>query len=188
MTIPTIPSLPAGYVVQLADLQNLAYAATFALTKPVVYAVDNTGGHAITTGFTAVSFTTTFFNTDGMWASGNAQRITINTPGWYKVSYGVNVGTVGGVFNSGIRTTTGPNNPAGAGINSNYNWMGYCDVAAGAVGYCAGAGDWPFYLYAGDFFLVAIQAAAAGASTGTAAPGTGQNNGGSYIYAELVSI
>lgn len=187
MTIPTIPSLPAGYVVQLADLQNLAYAATFALGKPAVYAVDNTGGMAIGTSFgTFISFTATFINTDTMWASGAPKKFTVNTPGWYKISYGVNVGTVGGVFNTAVRTTTGSNNPAGSGINSNYYWQGYTDVAAGPVGYGGATGDWPFYMYAGDFWQVTMKAAATGASTGAA--GNGGNNTGSFFIAELVSI
>lgn len=189
MTIPTIPFLPAGYVVQLADLQNLAAAATFALTKPAVYAVDNTGGMAIPTVFgTFVGFTTTFINTDAMWIAGSPKRFTINTPGWYKISYGVNVGAVGGVFNTAVRSTSGTNNPQGAGVNSAYQWMGYTDVAASSVGYATATGDWPFYLYAGDFLQVTVQAAAAGASTSTTPVIAGGNNAGSFFCAELVSI
>lgn len=188
MTIPTIPSLPAGYVVQLADLQNLSAAATFALTKPAVYAVDNTGGQAITTSFLAVPFTATFIDTDNMWIAGSAKRFTVQTPGWYKISYGVNVGSVGGVFNSAVASTTGSNNPQGSGVQSSYYWGGYTDVAASSIGYAGATGDWPFYLYQGDFLQVFIKAAAAGASTGTAPPGTGASNGGSFFTAELVSI
>jgi hypothetical protein len=187
MTIPTIPSLPAGGVVQLTDLQNLAAAATFALTKPVVYAVDNTGGQAITTSFLAIPFTTTFFDTDSMWSAGSATRFTVNTPGWYKVSYGVNVGTVGGVFMTAVRSTTGSNNPQGAGVNSSYYWAGAANVVASSIAYPGATGDWPFYLYAGDYLSVFVKAATAGASTsGTGI--TGGNNGGSFFTAELVSI
>lgn len=187
MTIPTIPSLPAGYVVTVDDLNNLADAATFALTKPMLYAVDNTGGMAITTSWQSISFTSTVFSTDGMWLAGSPKRIQIQTPGWYKFSYGVNVGTVGGVFNSAMRATTGANNPQGSGVTSNYYWMGYSDEPAATPGFCAAAGDWPFYLYEGDFLQVFIQAAATGASTGTTAPASG-GHGASYVYAELVSI
>ena len=188
MTIPTIPSLPAGYVAQLADLQNLAAAATFALNKPIMYAVDNTGGMAITTSWLSISFTTTFYDPDGIWAAGSPKRLTIQTPGWYKLSYGVNVGSVGGVFNSAVRSTTGSNNPQGSGVTSNYAWGGYADVSSGNIGYCGATGDWPYYLYQGDYLQVFVKAAAAGASTGTSAPGTGINNGGTFVQLELVSI
>jgi hypothetical protein len=188
MTIPTIPDLPAGYVVQLADLQNLAAAVTFALTKPAVYVVDNTGGQAITTNFAAASFTTAIIQTDNlMFQGGSPHRLHAQTPGWYKVSYGVNVGSVGGVFNSAVRSTTGPNNPQGSGVNSNYYWGGYTDVAASSIGYAGATGDWPFYLYQGDYLEVHIKAAAAGASTGTAGI-DGGNNAGSFFALELVSI
>lgn len=186
MTIPTIPTLPAGYVVQLADLQNLAYAATFALTKPMAAIIDSTGGQAITTTYNQVQFTGTTFDYDGMWNSGNPKRLTIQTPGWYKVRYGINIGTVGGVYNTAVASTTGSNNPLGSGVTSAKYWCGYCDNVAAQVGWASAAGDWPFYLYAGDYVQVYVQAAAAGSSTGTTA--NGFSNGGSYFSLELVSI
>jgi hypothetical protein len=187
MTIPTIPSLAAGYVVQLADLQNLAAAETFALNKPMTSIIDNTGGQAITTTFAAVTFTTVVFDLDGMWVGGSPKRLTIQTPGWYKVRYGVNVGTVGGVFSTAVNSTTGSNNPLGSGVVSAKYWAGYSSPPAALVGWAAASGDWPFYLYQGDFLQVFIQAAAAGGSTGTTAP-TGFAQGGSYFSLEMVSI
>lgn len=187
MTIPTIPVLSAGYVVQLADLQNLSAAATFALGKPMSSVIDNTGGMAITTSFLAVSFTAEVFDPDNMWIAGSPKRLTVQTPGWYKVRYGINMGTVGGVYNTGVGSTTGSNNPLGAGVNSAKYWAGYCDEAAASVGWATATGDWPFYLYQGDFLQVFVQAAATGSSTGTTAPGSA-THGGSYFGAELVSI
>jgi hypothetical protein len=122
-----------------------------------------------------------------MWTPANSARFTIQTPGWYKVSYGVNVGTVGGVFMTAVRSTTGSNNPQGAGVNSNYYWAGAANVVASSIAYPGSTGDWPFYLYAGDYLSVFVKAATAGASTsGTGI--TGGNNGGSFFTAELVSI
>jgi hypothetical protein len=187
MAIPVIPTLPAGYVVQLADLQNLAYAATFALTRPMSSVIDNTGGMAITTSFLAVSFTTEIFDIDNMWIVGSPKRLTVQTPGWYKVRYGINLSSAGGQYNTAVGSTTGANNPLGAGVNSAKYWAGYCDEAAGTSGWASASGDWPFYLYQGDFLQVFVQAAAAGTSTGTAAP-TGFAQGGSYFGLELVSI
>jgi hypothetical protein len=187
MTIPTIPALPAGYVVQLADLQNLAAAETFALSKPMASVIDNTGGQAITTSFLAVTFTTVVFDLDGMWVGGSPKRLTVQTPGWYKVRYGINVGTAGGTYDTAVGSTTGSNNPLGAGVSSAKYWAGYAVPASGAVGWASASGDWPFYLYQGDFLSVFIKAAAAGTSTGITAP-TGFAQGGSYFSMELVSI
>jgi hypothetical protein len=187
MTIPTIPSLPAGYVVQLADLQNLAAAETFALNKPMTSVIDNTGGQAITTSFAAVTFTTVVFDLDGMWVGGSPKRLTIQTPGWYKVRYGINIGTATVVCNAAVGSTTGANNPLGAGVNSAKYWDGYADLASGTNGWASASGDWPFYLYQGDFLQVFIVASAAGSSTATGAP-TGFAQGGSYFSLELVSI
>jgi hypothetical protein len=187
MVIPAIPSLPAGYVVQLSDLQNLSYAATFVLTKPMTKIIDNTGGQAITTSFLAVNFTTAVFDLDGMWLGGFPQRLTIQTPGWYKLSYGVNMGTNGGVYNTAVGSTTGANNPQGAGVASAKYWAGVCDELSGVIGWATASGDWPFYLYQGDYLRVFVQAASTGSSTGTTAP-VSSTNGGSYFSLELVSI
>src|SRR5690242_6464643 len=121
MTIPTIPRLPAGYVVTETDLSNLSAAASFAINKPAAFIYDGTGGQAITTSFAAVTFTAAQFQTDSlMFQGGSPKRCYVQTPGWYKVCYSVNVGTVGGVFNTAVRSTTGANNPQGSGVNSNY--------------------------------------------------------------------
>lgn len=187
MTIPALPSLPAGYVAQLGDLQALAYAAQFALTKPMTQVYDNTGGQAIGTSFGAVTFTTSIFDIDGMWLAGNPTRLTVQTPGWYSVRYGINVGTVGGVYTTCVASTSGANNPQGAGVASGNYWAGMSDEAATSVGWANGGGDWPFYLYQGDYLQVFVEAAVVGSSTGITAPGTA-TKGGSYFSMELVSI
>src|SRR5690242_14272239 len=187
MAIPELPSLPAGYVATLGDMQALAYAAQFALTKPIAKIIDNTGGAAIATSFGAVSFTASIFDTDGMWNAGSPDRLTVQTPGWYNVRYGINTGSVVGVYTTCVASTTGANNPQGSGVQSANYWGGMSDEANASIGWATGGGDWPFYLYAGDYVRVFIEAAAAGSSTGTGAPGTA-THGGSYLSMELVSI
>ena len=341
MTIPKVPSLSAGYVMQLADLQALANAATFALTKPMASVIDETGSVAIGTSPAPVQFTDAIFDTDGMWgesllgqntgfesgigtwvaagncslsdsaaqahtgvdslaltsaAAGNmgavscsaatittngmpvvagalvpisawfrsavsarscnvgidfynasgglistlrganitdsttgwtqaratltapaasafcraspqvlatgaasevhyvddvvmapyADRLIVQTPGWYKVRYGINPGVVGGVYTAWATSTTGANNPSGAGVTSSPYWSSCADLAAATFGWCRGAGVWPFFLYAGDYIQVSIQAAATGSSTGIGSP-TGSTLGGSYFSLEYVS-
>lgn len=187
LTVPTIPKLPAGYVVQLADMQNLTAAANFALGKPMTRVIDTTGGAAIGTVPSAVSFVSASFDVDGMWNAANPAQLTVQTPGWYKLRYGVNVGTVGGIFNTQVKSTTGANNPQGSGVVSAAYWAGYCDVAAGKFGWAGAEGIWPFFLYAGDLLKVQVAAQAAGASTGTTGPGT-TTDGYSYFSLEYVSI
>lgn len=187
MTIPTIPALPAGYVVQLADMQNLAAAATFALNKPYARVYDATGGVAILTTPTLVTYTNASFDPDGMWSVTNPNRLTIQTPGWYKVRHSTNAGTSKTHVAWAI-STTGANNPAGSGITSSPYWGGYCNGVSGAQGARPhAAGIWPFYLYAGDYVQIQVQANATGNSTGTGAPGGG-TVGGSWFSLEMVSI
>ena len=191
MTIPTIPSLPAGHVVTLAEMQELAYAATFLLTKPIVLIEQVASGQAITTSFASLNNFTAgglIYDTDGMWNSATPSRLTVQTPGWYKVRYAVNVGTNGGTFNTAIRSTTGSNNPLGAGVQSGMYWGAYSVQTATTIPvYCGSQGVWPQYLYAGDYLQILMKAAASGSSTGLTAPGSG-SNGGSWFSAELVSI
>lgn len=187
MTIPTFPVLPAGYVVQVGDLQALAYAAQFALQKPIAQVIDTTGGQSIGTTFGAVTFSSATFDLDGMWASGTPTRLTVQTPGWYNVRYGVNVGTVGGVYTACVASTSGANNPLGPGVASANYWGAYSDVNASVNGWATGGGDWPFYLYQGDYLQVFIEADSTGKSTGITAPGTATTPG-SYFGLELVSI
>jgi hypothetical protein len=190
MTVPTIPSLPAGHVVTLADMQALASAATFLLTKPIVLIEQVINAQAINTGLNTLNNFTAgglIYDTDGMWSSGTPSRLTVQTPGWYRVSYGINCGTSGGTYGSCVRSTTGANNPAGSGVVSLNHWAGYTNVTATSnPGYAGASGLWPAYLYAGDYLQLQMDAAAAGTSTGLAAPGSA-NNGGSFFSMEWVS-
>lgn len=187
LTIPTVPSLPAGYVVQQADMQNLAAACTFLLSRPMTRIRDGTGGVAIGTSPTLVTFTTASFDVDGMWNVSTPSQLTIQTPGWYKVRYGVNIGSGANVCNSYVTSTTGSNNPAGIGVTSAPYWSGYSDTNAASNDWATGVGVWPFALYTGDFLQVSVWADSAGNSTGTGAPGAA-TLGGSYFSLEYVSV
>jgi hypothetical protein len=190
MTVPTIPSLPAGHVVTLADMQALASAATFLLTKPIVLIEQVANGQAITTGLNTLNNFTSggvIYDTDGMWSNSTPSRLTVQTPGWYRVCYGVNCNTTGGTYTTCLRSTTGSNNPAGAGVTSASHWGGYTNVTASSnPGYAGASGLWPAYLYVGDYLQIMMQAAATGTNTGLTAPGSA-NNGGSFFSMEWVS-
>lgn len=189
MTIPTIPTLPAGYVVQVADMNNLASCANFLYNKPVCRITDTTGAQTIAAGTTlsstnAIQFTSANFDPDGMWSSGSPKQLTIQTPGYYKVRYGVSVKctTAATKMNAGILMTTGANNPVGAGSVIPPAWASFSQmVSTNDQAASFGSGVYPFYLYAGDIIQVCAVWDGGVLTTVT-------TNGGSWLSLELVSI
>lgn len=179
MTIPTIPSMPAGHIATASDMNQLSAAATFLLNKPAVRVHDAAGGLAIGTSATVIPFNTKDFDTDGMWSSGANTLLTIQTPGRYYLSYGVS--TRGGhTINTKMRSTTGSNNPAGAGVVSGDHWAGFCPSIAAFSAAAGASGIWPFYLYAGDSLSVFALADTTGNTTDVVISG-------SYLALEWVS-
>lgn len=189
MTVPTIPSLPAGHTVTLADIQALAAAATFLLGKPIALVEQVANAQAIGTSPNTLnnwSAAGDIYDPDGMWVTSPAGRLTIQTPGWYRVCYGINCSTGGGTYNACVKVTTGPNNPAGSGVTAT-RWPSYTNVTAtSAPGYMGASGIWPAYLYVGDFVQLQMQAQAAGTSTGLTGIGS-DTNPGSFFSLEWVS-
>jgi hypothetical protein len=180
MAIPVVPQLPAGHIATVDEMNQLAYACTFLLTKPVARVRDTAGGATVGTTAAAVAFNTKDTDTDGMWSSGANTRLTIQTPGWYKFRYGIS--TAGGhAVNTKLRSTTGPNNPAGSGIGSGDHWGGYCPSLAAFDGAAGCSGIWPFYLYSGDFLQVFVLADTTGNSLVVA-------QAGSFFDLEFVSV
>ena len=164
MTLPTLPSLPAGYVVQAADLNNLAYCCTFLLTKPIVRVVDSAGGQPLGTA-TLISWATASYNTDSMWFSGSTSRLTVQTSGWYKIRYNIVATGSTNAYNTYVTSTTGSNNPAGAGVVSGNHWAAYSNPLSSTGGGAGASGIWPLYLYQGDYIQVYANCGSAGNST-----------------------
>lgn len=181
MTIPTIPSLPAGHLVTVAEMNQLAAACTFLLTKPMARIRDAAGGQAIGTTAVVVTIGTTDFDLDGM-TGVHANSLTVATPGWYKLRYTVNVTSAAPQSTQVVaRSVTGPNNPLGSGINSAGYW-GNNIISTAQAGSGGATGLWPFYLYAGDYIQILAAAAVASVITTTT------TNEGSSLSLELVSI
>lgn len=182
MTIPTLPSLPAGYVATSTDMNNLSAACTFLLTKPLTRVHDAAGTLAIATSATAVPFNTADYDTDGMWSSGSNTKLTVQTPGWYKVAYAISAAGGTNPFNTYVAGTTGPNNPQGTGVSLGHYWAGYSNpVSASPGGAAGGSGIWPFYMYIGDTFQVNILAGTAGDTVSVAISD-------SFFQAEYMSV
>ncbi len=178
MTIPTIPSLPAGYIVQPGDLNNIAAGCTFLLGKPLSRVHQASSGQSIAVSpGTKVNWDTVDFDPDGMYSVGSPSQLTIQTPGFYKIRYMVQMTASTNIGNAYVLVTTGSGNPAGAGITQQC-WGSY---AWGITSYamCA-SGILPGYLYASDFVQI------------TAVPNTAAttfiSDVASFISLELVSI
>lgn len=190
LAIPTIPALNAGHVVTLSEMQQLCSAANFLLSPPMTMVLDETGAQAI--GLigspTTITFTNDLKDVDGAWSSGSPSRLTIQTPGWYKVRYVVNCLQVGSAspYCTYLTSTTGSNNPAGAGVVSSKYWGGYSVGIAGDHCYPGAAGIWPAYLYSGDYLQLFVYGNATGSSTSNAGPAGGTTNG-SFLEIEYVS-
>lgn len=175
LVIPTVPNMPAGYVATATDFNNLGACCTFLMNKPLLHVHDGTGGLGITTSAQAITWTVDDLDTDSMWSSGS--QVTVQTEGWFRISYGVNLnGTT--LTSTYVQSTTGSNNPAGAGSNVD-SWAGYSRPAT--PGWAGASGIWPYYMYQGDYWQVEVLASATGMSTGTTTLG-------SWFCAEYVSI
>jgi hypothetical protein len=185
LTIPTCPTFPAGYVAQLEDMQNLAACCTFLLQKPITKVRDTVGGQSLPDFFDStiiVTFSVADYDVDGMWNSDNPTQLTVQTPGWYKVRYGLNTLNLGIGF---VRYITGANNPLGSGLTSQNIYGCYASqTSAFLVG--GGSGIFPYYLYSGDG--VQLYAASNGDSADTSVQNfASSTNAGSYLSLEYVS-
>lgn len=186
-----LPNFYAGYVVQPSDLNELNQVASLLLNKPFAHISDVTAGTAIGTSLAAIPMVgvasvnvggVNQIDTDSMWNAANPTRLTVQTPGWYKLRYGITaaVGSASNWLNAVGRVTTGANNPAGAGLTTQ-SWPSYSTLASPAAAAVSGGGLWPAYMYQGDYFEVEASTAVGSAVT------TGTSFSPSYISAEFVS-
>jgi hypothetical protein len=191
MTIPTLPSITAGYIVTPDDLNAIGSAAYFLLNKPMALIKQISAGQVISSSGTYISYGTStnviMFDTDGMYSTANGDRLTIQTPGWYKVSYTVTLkSTTNLASNAAVYSTSGPNNPIGSGVTSSAFWASYVNYYPGAA---ASRGLWPFYLYEGDYIRVQAFAASGDSGLKTNASDVQGNAGmGSLLGLEYVGV
>lgn len=159
MTVPEVSDMPAGYVVQVGDMNNLAAACSFLLGKPMAKVVATTarGGLLTSSAGSRTQFDMKAFDTDGMWSAGTSGRLTVQTPGMYVIRYTV-VANNNAYFNSWVTSTTGSNNPLGSGVVSPARLPGYGSGNSGLPSTGFGCkGLWPYFLYAGDYIQMFAQ-------------------------------
>ena len=168
MTLPAIPSTPAGTIATSADMNALAYACTFLMTKPIAEVYDSGSAQSIPTAGANVKFNTERGNTDSMWTSGNAY-FAINTAGWYRLRYSLNI--VNASNNTCCYCAYGVFTP---GTNSPYYGTGNLDFAVSSgrafnetPAMLSASGVCPAYLNAGDEIAVFAEASVSSAVLST---------------------
>lgn len=174
MNLPILPDMPAGYVVQAADLNNAAGCVTFLMNKPYVRVTSVSAGTSIGTGNTAMHWDTRGDDPDNMASLGSfPTRLTVQTPGWFKVRYGLTTTSNSLVNMTFVQETTGNNNPGGPGNTFGPFWGSDSTGASGGSKAPGAGGLWPYYMYAGDYLEVYALASATGDAldaTGTSVP------------------
>lgn len=183
MQLPSIPEqdgvpFPAGHVVTGAEMSALAYACTFAMNKPFTRVHATATQTLVNTG-SFVNWDTVDYDADSMFDIGSPGRLTVQTAGYYKVRYMVNVGAFG--CNAAVVTTTGPNNPAGSARVSAQQWGSYVLGGSPANGAMGGAGILKQYMFAGDYCQVVAERPAGSVTTIL-------TDVGSWMSLEFVSI
>lgn len=179
MALPVLPVMPAGYIAQQADLDNIGYGVIFMMTKPMTRIHDGAGGQSLVPAGTVVQFSVADYDTDGMWNSGSPTQLTVQTPGFYKLDY-MCCQNNGISMNAAAQVVTGANNPAGSGLSTQC-WPGY---GYGVSRVCArGSGIIPWYMYALDWVTVTCYPNSTGGTLVSASTFTP-----TFLSLELVSI
>lgn len=182
-TIPTIPDMPAGHVATADDMNALSNAALWLYqNKPVASVHQSSNGQSIAASSTLITWDTMDHDNDSMWKSALNGRLTVQTPGWYKVRYMVGWSNAGSLIsmNTYVQITTGPNNPAGQGITS-FCWPGYSVGGSNNTTGTGAAGILPVYMFAGDYAQVFALANTSGSTVST-------TYGFPFFSMELVSL
>lgn len=161
VTVPSLPSLGAGALVSSAQLSQIASVADFLCQgKPLAMTRASTTQSLTAGSRTTITFGTKVFDNDGMFNSGQTTRLTVQTNGWYNISYSIPISGSGQTTtDGGAFITTGSNNPSGSGVveacwggmNGNIN-PGTTYHTVHAIGVI------PFYMYAGDWATIQIDA------------------------------
>lgn len=185
LAIPELPNIYAGYTMQPDDFDDLTYACEFLMTKPMTRAYDATGGQVVNVGLgsTVIVYTQITFDIDGMYNPAFPDRLTIQTPGWYKLRYGVNCGTSDVKLNAFAILSAGPNNPSGPGTLNMYG----TSANSAPYTFMSAAGIIPAYLYTGDFVQVGVRCYTGQTAATSVAGYQSSNDAGSYLCLEYVS-
>ena len=119
-TIPTVPTFPAGYVAQGAQLAELCTAISWLMSgKPLTRLTQGTAQSFTSGTAAAVTWDTKIVDRDSGWSSSHTTRYTAQTPGYYQLAAGVSFASnTTGARLAYFQVTTGSNNPAGPGVTT----------------------------------------------------------------------
>lgn len=155
---PSPPTQYAGKLATSPDMNALANAALFLRRPPMVIAQSATGGtgQAFTGGSqAAVQWSSLQRDTDGFYSPSQNTRLTVQTPGIYKVRYSAPFAPAGVSCQGMVRITTGANNPAGAGVQTSF-WYSMASVSGSLTGLINGGGVLPVFLYVLDYIEIML--------------------------------
>lgn len=180
MDLPNIPQWNAGDEPDEESLNAISYALDFVLNPPEAHIRQSTGqtqGTGTTTP-SPVIFQVEAIDNDGMVnIASDPTAITVNTPGWYELEYGVH-------WNARDDTTIRMMGIALNGESALANWIGYIDhVDKGASPLVRGTYD--VFLNAGDYIQLVI---AHGSSTSLTTATVGSANYQTYLRARWASL
>jgi hypothetical protein len=163
--LPVFPSFTFQQVATIAQLNELAYDATFLLTPPAQVLLVSSSAQSIPNAtLTAITWqSATWTGPAAMWTPGS--RATAPVPGYYdldaQVTFAANATGARQVM---FRVTTGPGNPGGAG-----NMTVFGQYSGPAGGAQVATGMLSPYMYAGDYVEV-LAYQSSGGSLNTATP------------------
>jgi hypothetical protein len=168
-TVPVVPSFPAGYAAQGAQLAELCTAITWLMSGKPLTRLEQTAAQTLTTATTApVTWDAKIVDRDSGWSSGSDSRYTAQTPGYYLLAACVSFASnATGARVVAFQVTTGPNNPAGSGLTTLFGRTGI-PAASGAASSASAKSLTP-YLYDLDYVQV-IAEQTSGGNLATAAP------------------
>lgn len=160
VTAPTpLTTLVAGQIATATDLNAMASVVNFLSDKPVIRVHASTGGRAISTSGSAITWDASAFDNSGMYNSADPTYLTVQVPGWYKVRYTIAASNTSGVLNGYGSVLSG-------GVTSPERLPSFGVAVSSVPQLIIGAsGLWPWYLNEGDQITIYGMANASGAVT-----------------------
>ena len=165
--LPSIPDIPAGTVAGSAEMNELASACSFLLgsasgTNPFWWLTQTTG-QSIGTSATAVNWASPTKDNDGVWASANPSRATIQTPGFYSIDWDVAFPAGGNAFavQAYAQVTTTASNPYNPSASIKFQFSSLSVVSTSGSLISHGGGLVPTWLNTGDYIQILAMCTAA---------------------------
>lgn len=142
----------AGTIAASADMNANANTALFNIRPPMIIAnASASSGQSFTAGTAApINWATLERDTDGFWSPTALSRLTVQTPGFYKIRWSIPYNAAGSNLGVYAQVTTYTNNPLGSGLTYAC-WFSWCGAQTGVNPANSGGGIIPVELWPGDY-------------------------------------